>query len=72
MRSPATLFAGKWRLGKTAPIRVPVVLAGPLLRLARRIDSGELPADLLERLDLGGHADFGPAECQPTEGEAQG
>lgn len=44
--------APSWRLGSTRTIRVPIVLADVLLKLARKIDSGELTfVDLPTTLD---------------------
>lgn len=34
--------ASSWRLGSTRTIRVPIVLADFLLKLARQIDNGEV------------------------------
>lgn len=34
--------ASSWRLGTTRTIRVPIVLADVLLKLARQIDNGEI------------------------------
>lgn len=38
-------YEGKWRLGKTKTIRVPIVIADDLLHLARLMDEGKLKVD---------------------------
>ncbi len=39
--------APSWNLGRTRSIRVPIAVADLLLSVARRLDNGELPGELL-------------------------
>jgi hypothetical protein len=40
--------APSWNLGRTRSIRVPIAIADLLLYVARRLDNGELPGELLQ------------------------
>lgn len=45
------LYKGKWRLGKTTTLRIPVVLKDFLLSLARKLDKSGLQLDSSEFID---------------------